>query len=428
MRVAPRDTLRQESLQAMNFLNEAVMAYPEAVSFAPGRPMEQWFGVGESLAQVRRFARAQAATNGLSETEALDALGQYGRTNGVIGDLIARYLSRDEGIEAKPEDIMVVSGCQEAMAILVMGLFEPDRDTLLISDPAYVGIAGVARVLGVDMTPVAAGDFGLTAAAVRTAVHEARRRGKRPRALYDVPDFNNPLGTSMPLEQRHQLLRVAEDEDLLIFEDNPYGQFAYDGEPAPTLKSLDRNGRVIYMGTFSKTLFPGLRLGYIVADQRTEDDDAPLTDTLSKVKSFVSVNTSQVLQALVGGVLIERDCSLKALLQPKVAFYRDNRDAMLNSLARFTAAAGPAVSGQVRWNRPAGGFFLALDLPFAFGAAETHACASEFGVICCPMSLFSLGGGRARQIRLSFSYVTPDEIETGVSRLVDYIKARVAAA
>jgi len=428
MRVATQACLQHPSLDAMNFLNEVVMAYPSAISFAPGRPVERLFNVGESLGWIDAFVQRRAAETGVPAARFLGGLGQYGKTNGVILDLIARYLKRDEGIEAAASGLMITSGCQEAMAILMMGLFDPARDALLVSDPAYIGITGIARVLGVETFPAAAGDCGLEPDAVRVAAAEARRRGKRPRAIYDVPDFNNPLGTSMPLDTRRALLAAAAEEDLLVFEDNPYGQFAYDGQPAPTLKSLDTEGRVIYMGTFSKTLYPGLRLGFLVAEQQAGDSGLTLAQEFSKIKSFLSVNTSQILQAIVGGVLLENDCSLTALLQPKIAFYRDNRDAMLESLGRFTAAAGAETAAALRWNRPAGGFFLTVDAPFAFGEAEVRECAQDFGVICCPMSLFSLSGGRKRQIRLSFSYVDRPQIEEGVRRFVDYLKTKIAAS
>jgi (S)-3,5-dihydroxyphenylglycine transaminase len=303
----------------------------------------------------------------------MNALGQYGRTNGQIHAAVARHLRLDEGIDAPAEAIMVTTGCQEAFLVLLMGLFEPARDVLLVSDPTYIGITGLAALLGIPVRPVPMGPDGLEPDAVERAVARVKIAGKVPKAVYDVPDFNNPLGTSLPLARRRELLEVARRHDLLVFEDNAYGRFAYDGDPLPTLKALDGESGgdpvVVYLGTFSKTLYPGLRLGYLVADQRVEGEargEGPyLAEELSRVKSLTTVNTSPIVQAIAGGVLAEHGGSLEALLAEKRAYYKGNRDAMLAALESSFRGAGPGPD-QVRWNRPGGGFFLTVSLPFVF--------------------------------------------------------------
>jgi (S)-3,5-dihydroxyphenylglycine transaminase len=249
--------------------------------------------------------------------------------------------------------------------------------------------------------------------------------GKVPKAVYDVPDFNNPLGTSMPLENRKRLLEVARKHGVLIFEDNPYGMFCYDGDPPSTLKALDdpRDPRVIYLGSFSKTLFPGLRLGYLVVDREETGADGKirsLAAELSKVKSLTTVNTSPLTQALAGGVLVENEGSLRRVVADKLPLYRRNRDAMLAALDKHFGALGLTDRG-VRWNRPGGGFFLTVDLPFVFDDAAVAECAGDFGVIVCPLSFFALAPGYERRIRLSFSYVDPERIDQGVERLARYV-------
>ena len=422
MNIDTKDCLHEELLETMNFLNEVVNHYPKAVSFAPGRPVEKLFKVEDSFSAVAPFVAAMAKQKGIEPEAFYNSLGQYGRTNGVIGDLLARYLAVDEQIEVKGENIMVTSGCQEGMAILLMGLFQPGKDVLMVSDPSYIGITGLARVLDVEVWPIAVGDQGLEPEAVAEAVAQIRKQGKRPRAIYDVPDFNNPLGTSMPLQNRKRLLEVAREQDILIFEDNPYGQFGFDSEPLPTIKSMDTEGRVIYMGTFSKTLYPGLRLGFLVSELQTTAGTR-LTDDLSKVKSFVSVNTSGLLQAIVGGVLIQENYSLRAMLEPKIAFYKQSRDHMTACLKRFLAEEG--VADQVTWNTPGGGFFLTVNVPFEFDEDSVRRCAAEFDVICCPMNMFALLGGRQKQIRLSFSYVTQEQIEKGIRGFAKFCAAEI---
>ncbi len=427
--------LSDASLDVMNFLNEVVLRYPQAVSFAPGRPAEEHFDVEGSLAKIALWVDREARQSGRERGAVFADLGQYGKTNGIIKDLIARQLAADEGIAADPAAIVVTSGAQEGMAILLMGLFEGDRDVLLASDPTYIGITGLAKILGVPLQPVASGPEGLEPAAVEAALRAVRATGRRPRAIYDVPDFNNPLGTRMPLAARRELLALCRREGVLYFEDNPYGTFAYDGPPSPTLKSLDRASEgavVVYLGSFSKTLFPGLRMGYLVVDQEVELPGGRrvlLAEELSKIKSLTTVNTPQLLQALVGGILLEQGGSLAGLMAAKLPTYRARRDAMLGALDRHFG--GDPELAAVSWNRPEGGFFLTVSLPFSFGAAELDACARDFGVIVCPMPFFEVlpgRGGREREIRLSFSYISEARIEEGIARLARFVRGRLLAS
>lgn len=429
MRIRLPEHLEDPTLRVMNFLNEVTLAYPEAISFAPGRPADRFFDVEGQLGEIGRYVDERVAATGVPRDLVVASLGQYGRTNGFIHELIARQLELDEGIRVDPRAIVVTTGCQEAMAILLAGLFEPGRDALLVSDPTYIGITGLATILGIDVVPVASGLAGLEPAGVEAALAAARAAGLRPRALYDIPDFNNPLGTSLPLAARRAVLELAVREELLVFEDNPYGMFAYDAAPLPTLKSLDEAGVVVYLGSFSKTLFPGLRLGYLVADQtvtRRDGGTALLADELSKVKSLTTVNTSSLGQAVVGGILLRTGGSLAPLLAEKLPHYRGNRDRLLAALAASFGEEGVG-EGQVRWNRPAGGFFLTLDLPFAFDEDCLQAAARDYGIVCCPMSFFTVRRTpeRDRQVRLSFSAVTPDEIAEGVRRLAAFVHDRM---
>jgi (S)-3,5-dihydroxyphenylglycine transaminase len=425
MEITLKSWLSDPLLDVMNFLNEVVLRYPQAVSFAPGRPAERHFDVEGSLAAAAPWVAARARALSVPPRAVWDDLGQYNKTNGIINEAIARQLAADEGITAAPGSIVVTTGCQEGMAILLLGLIDPAADALLVSDPAYIGVPGLARIMGLTVIPIATGEQGLEPAAVRRAAAEARRLGRRPRALYDVPDFNNPLGTRMPLAARHELLALAREEEMLIWEDNPYGMFSYDGPPLPTLKALDEDGVVVYMGSFSKTLFPGLRLGYLVADQPValpSGERVPLAAELSKIKSLTTVNTSPLVQAIAGGILLQSGGSLRPIVERKLPFYRANRDRML---ARLAAELGgdQGVAG-VSWNRPEGGFFLILTLPFEFTDEDLTACARDYGVIVCPLRFFALSPGRERQVRLSFSYVTEEQIGEGIARLARFVHDR----
>lgn len=421
MDVSLKTCFADPSLEVMNFLNEVVLRYPQAVSFAPGRPAERHFDVEGSLRQVPHYVEHRTAETGWTPSAVWNDLGQYNKTNGIINGLIARQLELDEGIRTEPASIVVTVGCQEGMVLLLLALFEPG-DVLLVSDPTYIGITGLATIMGIPMVPIPTGENGLEPERVAAAIEEVRRSGRRPRAMYDIPDFNNPLGTRMPLPARRELLRIAREQEVLVFEDNPYGMFAYDGDPLPTLKAMDEDRVVIYMGSFSKTLYPGLRVGYLVADQEvvSAHGRTSLAAELSKVKSLTTVTSSPVVQAVVGASLLDNGGSLKRLVEGKLPFYRGNRDCMVAALERELGGL-PGV----RWNRPEGGFFLTLNLPFDFDEECLQACARDHGVIVCPMSFFSLAGGREREVRLSFSYVTPEQIEDGIRRFAAFVKGRL---
>jgi (S)-3,5-dihydroxyphenylglycine transaminase len=420
-----KDCFSDPLLDVMNFLNEVILDYPEAISFAPGRPLETLFNVEEHVYGISAFVADVSARTGIPKDRVWRDLGQYNRTNGIINALIAKQLERDEAIHVAPDAIMVTVGAQEAMAIILAGLFDASKDILLVSDPTYIGITGLARILGIPVVAVPSGDEGLEPESVKQAIVQASRTGC-VRALYDVPDFNNPLGTSLPLHQRTKLIEICRQHGVLFIEDNPYGMFNYDGDRLPTLKALDKDGTVLYIGSFSKTLFPGLRLGYLVADQRVGSEGQVLAKELSKIKSLLTVNTSTVCQAIAASVLQNTGNSLQPIVEGKRQQLRRNRDILLSGLAAEFAD----LEGEVRWNHPRGGFFVTLTLPFPFGPTELQRCAAEYGVIVCPMRFFSLAGNRDRQIRLSFSYLQEDQIRIGLERLARFVRehARIEAA
>ena len=402
---------------SMNFLNEIAERFPAAISLAAGRPFDEFYDV----ADVERYLAAYVAhlrAGAMSEARVRQSVLQYGRTNGQLGAMIARMLEIDEGIRVLAESIMVTSGCQEAMIIALRGLAAGPEDVVLAADPGYVGFTGAARVLGVPVVPVPETAHGLEPAAVARVAREVRAGGRRPRALYVVSNFANPSGVSLSEQARRGLLKVAADEDLLILEDDPYGLFGSDDRHRPALKSLDTDQRVIYLGSFAKSVFPGARVGFLAADQVVVAADGHrrlLADELSTVKSMVTVNTSPIAQAVIGGVLISCGYSLRAANQEKIAFYRRNLAALLAALGRhFT---GPAVS----WNTPGGGFFAVLRVPVRADEKLLEVSARDYGVLWTPMSFFYAGGGGSHAIRLSCSALEPGQIEEGVGRLAALI-------
>lgn len=210
-----------------------------------------------------------------------------------------------------------------------------------------MGITGAARMLGVETVPVPEGDGGLRVEALRAACHAARREGRRLRICYVAPDFSNPGGNRMGRRDRERLLELAEAEDFLVLEDNVYGFTAAPGDELPSLKALDRNRRVVHLGTFSKVCFPGVRVGYVVADQEVvtpEGDHALLADHLARLKTMVTVNTPPLSQAVVAGMLLEHGGSLARRCRARSALYRRNLALLLGGLDRLTEQGLPPAS------------------------------------------------------------------------------------
>ncbi|MEU1967499.1 PLP-dependent aminotransferase family protein [Micromonospora sediminicola] len=404
------------ALNSMNFLNEVAQHYPEAVSLAAGRPYEEFFDSALLHAHLDRFRRHLADDLGLDRAQVDRTLLQYGRTKGIVHHLIARHLAVDERMTVDPETIVVTVGCQEAMFLVLRALRADPADVLFAVAPTYVGLTGAARLVDLPVRPVAGGPDGVDLADLRAGVRRARAEGLRPRACYVMPDFANPSGVSMDTAHRRRLLDLAAAEDLLLIEDNPYGLFPAAGtDRRPTLKALDTARRVVYLGSFAKTVLPGARVGYVVADQRVGGSDGtvgPLADQLAKIKSMVTVNTSPISQAVIGGALLAHDCSLVAANVRERAAYARNLGHLVDGLARRFPAGGP-----VRWTVPAGGFFVVVTVPFPVDDALLHRSAREYGVLWTPMAHFYDAGTPVRALRLSVSAVTPAQIDLGLDRL-----------
>ncbi len=362
-------------------------------------------------------------SRGLSEAQVTRELFQYGPAAGTIRELIAEMLACDDAIHAEPNDIVVTAGCQEALIVVLRALFRGPDDVLLVPSPAYVGVTGAALLLDVTVQPVQDGPGGLEPERVRQSLRQLTAAGRRPRALYLVPEASNPTGVSLPEATRRELLDIAREFDILLLEDHAYAVFAPAGSP-PALKAMDTERRVVHIGTFAKSGFPGLRVGYLVADQavRWPDGSArPLAAALADVKSMVTVNTSPITQAIAGGLLLQHGLSLRAANTRAAEFYRTNLRTAAAALAERFAGSGRPVS----WNEPERGFFMVVTVGFDADEAALETCARDYGVLWTPMRYFQSAGGE-QQIRLSVSYLEPERIRSGIDRLADFIEDRCA--
>ncbi|WP_374329017.1 PLP-dependent aminotransferase family protein [Streptomyces sp. PSKA30] len=421
-------SLSDPVLDTMTFLNEVTHRYPDAISFAPGRPYDGFFDTEQIFTYLRRYLDHLAA-RGHTEQDIRSAMYQYGPTAGQIREIVADSLREDEGIDVPAESIVITVGAQEAMLLVARALTTGPDDVLLAASPCYVGITGVARLLGVPVTAVEEREDGFSCADLEDAILREHARGRRPRALYVIPDHSNPSGTTMDAPTRAALLETAERHGILLIEDSPYRRVS-PGTPLPTLKALDRSHSVVHLGSFAKTVFPGARVGFAVADQQVVDDSGRtglLAGELAKIKSMVTVNTSSLSQAAVAGALLAADGRISVLNEAPAAYYGDAMQTTLRNLNARLPAARRAALG-VRWNEPTGGFFVTVHVPFRADNAALTRSAQEFGVIWTPMNYFYPQGGGHQALRLSTSYLTTADIEEGTARLARFIEIQASAS
>jgi len=408
----------------MNFLNEVSGSFPSAISLASGRPSDRFFNRLDPQALLNAlvvYERYTAGDDGGRQVHS--QLLQYGRTAGIISELVAQQVRSDEGVPARTDRVLITSGCQEALAICLPALCPEPSDVLLVCNPTYVGATGAAAAARVAVSALRNSELSI-AEAIEFAVLQLRRQARRARALYLIPDFDNPTGRVLDTPARRDILQVCDRHRIVVLEDNPYGLFRYEGDAIPPMAALDEAGSVIYLSTFSKTLCPSLRVGAAILPETIFGDAGAcriLWDDLVQRKSFLTLNTSQITQAIVAGLLIEQGVSLRGWIRPALDWYRANRDIML---CQLDSVFSP-LSDQVRWNRPSGGFFLTLDLPFRFEAESVDECARRDNVIVMPMSFFALDNSQDYRIRLAFSAVTPEQIRSSVTGLGCYVAWRL---
>jgi (S)-3,5-dihydroxyphenylglycine transaminase len=415
-------------MDSMRILSETAMKFPEALSFSSGAPHDGNHDLSKLSYYIDRYIK-HLEDQGVPQQRITRLMFQYGPVNGFIQDEVVKMLKHDEGIEVSPQAVMITHGFQEATLVALRGLFTSPDDVLLAVSPAYVGIRGAARMLDIPVHPVPEGPNGLDPEDVAAAARAVRAEGRRPVAVYLVPDFSNPSGTVVPLENRRRLLEVAAEEDLFVLEDNPYGLFAPDGEKMPTLKSLDEQRRVLYLGSFAKSAFPGARLGYLIADQEVAGEEAPdgtsgpsrtLAQELSKAKAMYTVGSSSLSQAVIGGMLVDHDYDLTTPTRELAAVYLERLTATLPALGEHFPPERHAEHG-VRFNTPRGGFFVAVEVDFEADLDAMERSARDYGVSWAPMSMFHLDGGGRRAMRLGVSNLEPEAIRTGVARLARFV-------
>jgi 2-aminoadipate transaminase len=376
---------------------------PDVISFAGGLPAPETF-------PIERFT--EASNRVLTEFGA-KAL-QYSTTEGYrpLRDWIAAHSSR-HGIQIDSDNILITSGSQQALDLIGKVFINPG-DHILVESPTYVGALQAWNAYQAEFVAADTDDNGY----IIDSVDAKMRSG--PKFVYALPNFQNPSGVTLTLDRRKTLIEVADHYGVPILEDDPYGQLRYEGDDLPPLVALDAqfrsrggtqySGNVIYLSTFSKTLAPGVRLGWIVAP-------VEVIRRLVQAKQGTDLHTSTVSQMIAhevaaGGFLDEHVKLIRAI-------YRERRDTMLASLdAHFPAG--------ITWTRPQGGLFLWLKFPDTLNAADVLQAAIAQKVAFVPGESFFADGSGHNTARLNFSNATPERIDEGIRRLARCVKTLLA--
>jgi 2-aminoadipate transaminase len=419
--------MRSSAMRDMMSLTER----PEVISLAGGLPETKTFPP-ELYAKLMSQVAAESTARAL----------QYGPTEGMACTVqcILQVMAA-EGTSVDPDEVIVTTGGQQVIDLMCKAFIDPG-DTIVAEAPTYPGAvptfdAYQARVVQIEMD-----SNGMPIDELEATLDRLESEGRRPKLIYTIPNFQNPGGVTMSLPRRRRLVEVARERELLVLEDNPYGLLRYEGEPLPTLHSLDaaaaaRGGAsdfVVYLGTFSKILSPGVRLGWAVAPR-------PVMEKLNLCKQGADLCSSPVTQLFVAAYFAESapSGSLRgrsaaaalatvrsderplwlAHLESLKELYKVRRDAMLGALEEHFGAAAS-------WTKPQGGLFIWATLPDYIDTTDLLARALESEAVAfVPGRAAYLDGRGASSMRLNFAGVPEEDIREGIRRIGKVVREQV---
>jgi len=378
----------------------AVASRPEVVSLAGGMPFVQALPV-EMLADTARRLLYERGPQAL----------QYGSGQGdvTLREQILEVVG-EVGVLAHPDDIVVTTGSQMALDLVTRVFCDPG-DVVLVEAPSYVGALGVFRAYECEVVHVAMDDEGLVPVALAEAISATRAAGRRVKLIYTIPSFHNPAGVTQSPERRGEILAIAQAAGIALLEDDPYGLLGFEGEPPRAIRADDADG-VIYLGSFSKTIAAGLRVGWAVAPHGVREK-------LVLASEAAVLCPSNYAQLTVSEYLATQPWREQIKTFQEV--YRERRDALLESLQAMMPAG-------TTWTIPAGGFYSWLTLPHGLDATAMLPRAVANLVAYVPGTGFYVDGQGRQNLRLSYCYPEPERIREGVRRLAQVIEAELDLA
>ncbi|MBO0983263.1 PLP-dependent aminotransferase family protein [Rathayibacter sp. SD072] len=370
----------------------AVASRPEVVSLAGGMPY---------VAALPQDLVSSAIDSVMREQGPV-AL-QYGSGQGVpkLREQILEVMAL-EGISAGADDVVVMTGSQHALELFSKIFLDPG-DVVLSEGPSYVTAMVIFRSYQAEIEHVAMDEHGLIPAALREHIARVRSSGKRIKFLYTIPTFHNPAGVTLSWKRRVEILEICKSEEILVLEDNPYGLLYFDGAPPKAMRSLEEDG-VVYLGTFSKTLAPGFRVGWALAPHA-------IRERLILANEAAVLSPSSFSQLVISKYLDSADW--KGQIDIFRGVYRERKEAMLRGLETHLPS--------LTWTDPSGGFYVWVTLPEGLDSKAMLPRAVKELVAYTPGTAFYGNGDGRGNIRLSFCYPTPDRITEGIKRLAKVI-------
>jgi 2-aminoadipate transaminase len=378
----------------------ALVARPQVRSLAGGWPDPAKF----PIRAIRRLFDDLLAKQG-------DKLLQYGSTEGLeeLRQVLADRMKTEELIDAAPENLLITHGSAQGMHLAAQ-VFIDRGDVVIVGLPTYFGGPGAVQSRGGNVVGVPVDRDGLNPNRLRQEIKRLKAAGKRVKGVYVIPNFQNPTGVTLSLERRRQIMDLAETHDLVIFEDDPYVDLRFEGKRLPSLKSMDRMGRVIHLRSLSKTFVPGMRLGWAFGESGA-------IRQMVVAKQFADAATNTPAQY----ILLEfiRRGLLDKQIQENINFYRAKRDFMLAQMDRHFPR-------EATWNRPRGGFFIFVKLPKPMDANELFQRAVDKDVAFVTGQPFFVDGSGQNTIRLSYSQAGEADMEDAIREIGNLIKDSLA--
>ena len=369
---------------------------PEVISFAGGLPAPELFPI-EEMKQVDQA---------IYEKEGRKAV-QYGTTEGYVPlrEEIAKRMKKSFFVDCEAKDIVITTGSQQGLFILSQILVNKD-ETIAMESPSYMGAIMAFNPVRPNYIEVPTDDKGI----IPEELDKILATDKSVRMIYFIPEFQNPTGITWPVERRKAFMDVINKYDVVVVEDDPYGEIRYDIEKLPSLKSMDTQGKVVFLGSFSKIFMPGLRLGWTIANPE-------IIDKFVKFKQAVDLGTSTFgqRQAAYYCQMFDMDAHIKEIN----ALYAKRRDLMCESMKKYFPE-------ECKFTYPQGGLFTWVTLPEGMDAKELMPKCLAKDVAYVPGGIFYPNGGNGNHFRLNYSNMPEDRIVEGIKRLGEVLKEELS--
>lgn len=370
---------------------------PEIISFAGGLPAPELFPT-EDLKKVDEAVLTKEGQAAL----------QYGTTEGYtpLREQIAGRMKKSFMVDCTPENIVITSGSQQGLSLLAQIFLNPG-DVVLVESPTYLGAINAFKLCGPEFVEVPTDDKGIIPEELEKIL---AKYGDRVRMIYVIPEFQNPTGITWPMERRKAFMDIINRYDFPVLEDDPYGELRFDGDKVPSLKSMDTKGNIIFLGSFSKILMPGLRIAWMVADPT-------IIDKVVKLKQAVDLQSSSFGQRQTSFFIDMYD--LDAHVAKIKELYKKRRNLMCDSMKEYFPEG-------ITFTYPEGGLFTWVTLPEGMDAKELMPKVLAKNVAYVPGGPFYPHGGNANHFRLNYSNMPEERIVEGIKRLAEVLKEELA--